>query len=138
MYVTVIFMKEQKLAIRPVSSEREIQNRLMDAALEVHKNMGLGFGQEEYSRALSHELTLRDIRFETQKNVKVSYKGSVAGEYVLDFVVQDMVAVVVLSGNHLTDMDDTKLKSILKATKMNMGLIINFSKDLLEIRTVER
>jgi GxxExxY protein len=131
-------MKEQKLATKSTASERELQSRLMDTALEVHKNMGLGFGQEEYSRALSHELTLRNMDFETKKNIKLAYKGSVAGEYVLDFVVQGMVAVAVLSGNHLTDMDDSKLKSILKATKMNMGLIINFSKDILEIRTVER
>jgi GxxExxY protein len=131
-------MKEQKLATKPTAGERELQSRLTDAALEVHKNMGLGFGQEEYSRALSHELSLRNIDFETKKYVKLSYKGSVAGEYVLDFVVQDVIAVAVLSGNHLTDMDDAKLKSILKATKMNMGLIINFSKDILEIRTVER
>ena len=131
-------MKEQKLAARPTAGERELQSRLTDAALEVHKNMGLGFGREEYSRALSHELTLRNIEFETQKYVKLSYKGSVAGEYVLDFVVQDIIAVAVLSGNRLTDVDDAKLKSILKATKMNIGLIINFSKDILEIRTVER
>ena len=131
-------MREQKLATKPTANDRALQSSLMDAALEVHKNLGLGFGQEEYSRALAHEMTLRNIAFETKRNVKISYKGSVAGEYLLDFVVQDILAVAVLSGNHLTDMDDAKLKSILKATKMNMGLIINFSKDILEIRTVER
>lgn len=115
-----------------------MQSRVMDAALEVHKNMGLGFGSDEYSRALAYEFGLRTIDFESQKNIKLSYKGAVAGEYKLDFVVNDTLAVAVLSGSQLTDMDETKFKSILKATKLKMGLIINFSKDILEIRTVER
>jgi GxxExxY protein len=110
----------------------------MDVALEVHKNMGLGFGQEEYCRALAHEFGLENIEFERDKIIQLSYKGSVAGEYRLDFVVGEAVAVAVQAGDHLTDMDETKLKSILKANRMKMGLIVNFSKDILEIRTVER
>jgi len=131
-------MKEQNLATRPGQAEREVQSKVMDAALEVHKNMGLGLGREEYSRALAYEFGLRNIDHESQKSIKLSYKGSVAGEYQLDFVVASILAVAVLSGSQLTDMDETKLKSILKATKLKMGLIINFSKDILEIRTVER
>jgi GxxExxY protein len=110
----------------------------MDVALEVHKNMGLGFGREEYGRAMAHEFGLEGILFERDKEVLLSYKGSVAGEYILDFVVENVVAVAVLSTDHLTDMDEAKLKSILKATGLKLGLIINFSKDILEIRTVER
>jgi len=131
-------MKEQRLATKPDTVERELQSQVMDAALEVHKNMGLGFGQEEYSRALAYEFELRGIFFESKKNIKLSYKGSVAGEYDLDFVVQNALVVAVLAADHLTYMDETKLKSILKATKLKTGLIINFSKDILEIRTVER
>jgi len=131
-------MREQKLASRPGIVERELQAKVMDAALEVHKNMGLGFGPEEYSHALAYEFGLRGMGFERKKNIKLSYKGSVAGEYDLDFVIENALVVAVLSGDHLTDMDETKLKGILKATKLKMGLIINFSKDVLEIRAVER
>jgi GxxExxY protein len=134
----VICMKEQKLATKPSQAEREIQARVMDVALEVHKNMGLGFGREEYCRALAHEFGLENIEFERDKTIQLSYKGSVAGEYRLDFVVEEAVVVAVQAGDHLTDMDESKLKSILKANRMKMGLIINFSKDILEIRTVER
>jgi len=134
----VIFMKEQNLATKSNQIERNIQSKVMDVALEVHKNMGLGFGCEEYSRAMAHEFGLENVGFIRDKIIQLPYKGSVAGEYVLDFVVEGAVAVAVLTGDHLTDMDESKLKSILKATRMKMGLIINFSKDILEIRTVER
>jgi GxxExxY protein len=131
-------MKDQKVAVKPNRIEREIQTKVMDVALEVHKNMGLGFGREEYGRAMAHEFGLENILFERDKEILLSYKGSVAGEYILDFIVENAVAVAVLSNDHLTDMDESKLKSILKATGLKMGLIINFSKDILEIRTVER
>ena len=136
--VTVIEMRDQKIAVKPTQLEREIQAKVMDVALEVHKNMGLGFGREEYGRAMAHEFGLENIGFEQNKEIFLPYKGSVAGEYILDFVVENAVVVAVLSSDHLTDMDDSKLKSILKATRLKMGLIINFSKDILEIRTVER
>ncbi|HBC47931.1 MAG TPA: GxxExxY protein [candidate division Zixibacteria bacterium] len=131
-------MRDQKLATRPSQIERELQARVMDVALEVHKNMGLGFGREEYSRALAHEFGLENIEYERDKITQLAYKDSVAGEYILDFVVEGAVVVAVQAGDHLTDMDESKLKSILKANRMKLGLIINFSKDILEIRTVER
>jgi GxxExxY protein len=131
-------MKDQKLAVKPNKAEKEIQSKVMDVALEVHRNMGLGFGKEEYCRAMAHEFELEKIPFERDKNIELSYKGSVAGQYLLDFVAFDSVVVSVLSEDRLTYMDETKMKSILKATRMKLGLIINFSKDILEIRTVER
>ena len=131
-------MKDGKLATKRRSSAPELRSQVVDSALEVHKNIGLGFGRQEYSRALAHELGLRDIPFERKKKLKLSYKGSVAGEYELDFVVQNSLVVMISTGEHLTDADEAKLKSILKAIRMESGLIINFSKDILEIDTIER
>jgi len=110
----------------------------MDAALEVHKNIGLGLGREEYDKALETELTLRAIPFEKNIDVKLDYKGSIAGEYNLDFVVDDSIVITVCSGDHSRDIDEGRLRSILKTIKLKLGLIINFSKDILEIKTVER
>ncbi len=131
-------MKDGKLATKIRDSFPELKTQVVDAALEVHKNIGLGFGRQEYSRALAHELGLRDIPFERKKRVKLSYKGSVAGEYNLDFVIQNSLVVMISTGEHLTGADEAKLKSILKAIRLEYGLIINFSKDILEIDTVKR
>ncbi len=134
----VKFMKDGKLATKHPPSTPELRTQVVDSALEVHKNIGLGFGRQEYSRALAHELGLRDIPFERKKRVKLSYKGSVAGEYNLDFVIESSLVVMISTGEHLTDADEAKLKNILKAIKLESGLIINFSKDILEIDTIER
>jgi len=131
-------MKDSELTIETKISMSDLQSQVVDSALEVHKNMGLGFGRTEYGRALAHEFGLRKIPFESHKNIKLSYKGSVAGEYNLDFVMNRSLVVMVSTGDHLNDMDESKLKSILKSIRLKKGLIVNFSKDILEIKTIKR
>ncbi|MEE9554567.1 MAG: GxxExxY protein [candidate division Zixibacteria bacterium] len=131
-------MEDSKLAIRESAAAQDLKTQVIDAALEVHKNIGLGFGKQEYSRALAHELGLRDIPFERKKKVKLSYKGSVAGEYNLDFVVDNFLVIFVSTEEQLSLSAESKLKSILRSVKLKSGLILNFSKEILEIKTVKR
>jgi GxxExxY protein len=119
-------------------SVKDLQDQILEAALEVHKNMGLGFPESAYSKALAYEFDLRKIGYERQKNIKLSYKGSVAGEYTLEFVVKDKIIVMIKSGEPINESDETKMLSFLKATKLNLGMIIDFSKDTVEIRNVIR
>jgi len=119
-------------------SSPDLENQVIDAALEVHKNIGLGFGRQEYGRALAYELGLREIPFERKKKAKLSYKGSVAGEYNLDFVVDNSLVIMITTDEQLSQIEESKLKSILRAVKLKTGLIINFSKDILEIKTVKQ
>ena len=131
-------MKDGELAIKTESVMSDLQSQVVDSALEVHKNMGLGFGKREYGRALAHEFGLREIPFESRKTVKLSYKGSVAGEYNLDFVVDNTLVVLISTEDQLSDAIESKLKSILKSIRLKKGLIINFSKDILEIKTIKQ
>jgi len=131
-------MQDSKLATKTRLSTTDLENQVVDAALEVHKNIGLGFGRQEYSSALAHELGLREIPFEKKKKAKLSYKGSVAGEYNLDFVVDNSLVIMITTDEQLAQTEESKLKSILRAVKLKMGLIINFSKDILEIKTVKQ
>lgn len=131
-------MKDSELAVGSKTITNDLQSQVVNAAIEVHKNMGLGFGRKEYCRALAHEFGLRNIPFESHKNIKLSYKGSVAGEYNLDFVVEKALVVLISTDDHLTDIVESKLRSILKSIRLKKGLIINFSKDILEIKTVKR
>jgi GxxExxY protein len=130
-------MDNSRLTTKQRLSEKDLKTQVTDAALEVHKNIGLGFGKQEYGRALAHEFNLRDIPFERKKRIKLSYKGSVAGEYNLDFVMDEQVVVLISTGELLSQSEESKLKSILRSIRLKSGLIINFSKEILEIRTVK-
>jgi len=130
-------MQDSKLTTKTNYSSVELKNQVVDAALEVHKNIGLGFGKQEYSRALAHEFSLRDIPFERKKKAKLSYKGSVAGEYDLDFVVDQTLVLMITTDEQVSQGEESKLKSILRAVKLKSGIVINFSKEILEIKTLK-
>jgi GxxExxY protein len=119
-------------------SIKDLQTQIMEAALEVHKNMGLGFQESAYSQALAYEFDLRKVDYERKKNIKVSYKGSVAGEYTLEFVVKNSIVVMIKAGEPITELDESKMKSFLKATKLDLGIIIDFSKKVLEIKSINK
>lgn len=119
-------------------SLKDLQDQILEAALEVHKNMGLGFPESAYSKALAYEFDLRKIDYERKKNIKLSYKGSVAGEYTLEFVVDGKIIVMIKGGEPIDESDETKMKSFLKATKLNLGMIMDFAKDTVEIKNLTR
>jgi GxxExxY protein len=87
---------------------------------------------------LTYELDLRKVPFERQKKVKVSYKGNVADEATLDLVVDDSIIVEIKAQDPLSTADETKLKSFLRATKMGTGILVDFGRDHLEIRSINR
>jgi GxxExxY protein len=125
-------IKEQEMSLK------ELQEQILEAALEVHKNMGLGFQESAYSQALAYEFDLRKIEYERKKNIKLSYKGSVAGEYDLEFVVKNSIIVMIKAGEPMNESEVTKMKSFLKATKLPLGMLINFGKESLEVKNINK
>ena len=119
-------------------SSKELQEQILEAALEVHKNMGLGFQESAYSQALAYEFDLRKVDYERKKNIKLSYKGSVAGEYDLEFVVKNSVIVMIKAEEPINESDETKMKSFLRATKLPLGMVINFGRKTLEVKNINR
>jgi GxxExxY protein len=125
-------VKEKEMSLK------ELQEQILEAALEVHKNMGLGFQESAYSQALAYEFDLRKIEYERKKNIKLSYKGSVAGEYDLEFVVKNSIIIMIKAGEPMNESDVTKMKSFLKATKLPLGMLINFGKESLEVKNINK
>ena len=131
-------MKAQSNIKEKEMSLKELQEQILKSALEVHKNMGLGFQESAYSQALAYEFDLRKIEYERKKNIKLSYKGSVAGEYDLEFVVKNSIIVMIKAGEPMNELDETKMKSFLKATKLPLGMVINFGKETLEVKNINK
>lgn len=117
---------------------KELQNLVVASALEVHKNMGLGFEEEAYSKALAVEFDLRTVPYESQREVTLDYKGSVAGTYVLQFVVDNRIVVVVKADTEIGEMDEAKVRTYLKVSKLPLGIILDFGRSELEVQSVYR
>ncbi len=100
---------------------------VMGAAMEVHTELGSGFLEAVYHEALELEMTWRELPFESEKPLAVSYKGTkLKKEYVADFLVYGEIIVEIKAQDKLTSRDEAQLINYLNATGKRVGLLINF------------
>jgi len=110
-----------------------LSEHVIKAATEVHQIIGPGMMESVYQECLSHELELREIPFERQKELTIEYKdASLDGGYRLDFVVADTLIVELSSNNNLEPGHETKLLTYLFLTGLKEGLLINFNVPILK------
>ena len=110
-----------------------LSEHIIKAATEVHQIIGPGMLESVYQECLSHELELREIPFERQKELTIEYKdATLDGGYRLDFVVADKLIVELNSSNNLEPEHETKLLTYLWLTGLKEGLLINFNVPILK------
>ncbi|MGV3629280.1 MAG: GxxExxY protein [Betaproteobacteria bacterium] len=104
---------------------------VVDAAMEVHRELGPGFVEGVYEEALAVELRLRNVEFERQKAVSVSYKGHSVGEGRVDLLVEGLLIVELKAVEKLLPVHKAQVISYLKARGSTLALLINFNEQLL-------
>ena len=113
-----------------------LSENIIGAAIKVHKELGPGFLENIYEEALKIELSKNKINFETQKEVKIDYCDFEIGTHRLDMIVENQIIVELKAIRELTDVQFAQLRSYLKATKLKVGLLLNFAKPTLEIKRI--
>jgi len=107
--------------------ENEISERIIGAAIEVHRVLGPGLLESVYEESLCHEFHLRGMRFERQKPVPIDYKGvRLATDLRLDLLVEGKVVVDVKAKEEMTEKDHVKTLTYLRLANTHLGLNINF------------
>src|SRR5438045_9679370 len=96
--------------------EAELTERVIGAAIEVHRHLGPGLPENSYEAALCHEFDLRGIRYERQVPVEIKYKGKTVGEIRLDLVVESRLIVELKACEALTPVHRAQCVSYLRAT----------------------
>ena len=113
--------------------ENEISEKIIGAAIEVHRILGPGLLESVYEDALCHELHLRGVQFIRQQNVPIPYKGIKLGtDLRLDLLVENKVIVDLKAKEILSKIDKPKLLTYLRLSEKRLGLIINFHEELLK------
>ena len=103
--------------------------------MEVHKELGCGFLENVYQAALEKELTIQAIPFKAQPNVEVFYKGKPLNKvYQPDFVCYEEIIVEIKAISSLSGVEEAQLINYLKATGLEVGLLINFGAKSLEYK----
>lgn len=115
---------------------KELTGKILGCAFEVHNTLGCGFLEKVYERAIVIELQANSLGVETQKRIKISYKGKDVGNYMPDIIVENKVIVDLKTVEFLTKIHTAQLLNYLRATGFEVGLILNFARPRLEYKRV--
>ena len=108
-----------------------LTERIIGAAIEVHRVLGPGLLESIYEEALCHEFDLRGISYERQKTVDVVYKGKRIKGQRLDLVVEGTVVVELKASREMPEIVTAQVLSYLKSTGLTVASIINFGAERL-------
>lgn len=118
--------------------DEELTEKIIQAAIAVHKALGPGFIESFYENALCIELENRKITFQRQKSIEISYSGKPVGEHRLDLLVENRVVVELKAISGLEPIHFSVVRSYMKAVGTEIGLLLNFSTMPLTIKRVGR
>ena len=117
-------------------SMEKLTERTIGSAFEVLNELGHGFPEAIYQKALAHELTQSGISVEQQVPFEVRYKGVLVGNYYADIVVDKRVIIELKTVEKLVPAHVGQVLNYLRAGNLHVGLLLNFAKPKLEFRRV--
>ena len=107
---------------------------IIACAYRVYNKMGFGFLESVYQKSMLIELRKSGISAENQKSITVFYDEEMVGEFMADIVVNDTIILELKSIRKLSKTHEVQLVNYLVATKMPIGLLINFGESGVEIK----
>jgi GxxExxY protein len=110
------------------AKHRELTEQIIGAAIEVHRALGPGLLESVYEGCLAHELSLRAIAFESQKQVLVRYKQvQLASDLRADFIVEHEVVVELKAADAILPIHRAQILTYMRLANCEVGLLINFN-----------
>jgi GxxExxY protein len=127
---------KNKISVNQYQYESETYD-IIGAAMNVYNELGTGFLEVVYQEALEYEFALKNIPARKEVPLQIYYKGKLLSKYyVADFICYDKIIVELKSVSVLLDEHKAQVINYLKATKFQVGLLINFGKPKLEYKRV--
>jgi GxxExxY protein len=111
---------------------KEVTERIISCALEVHSTLGPGLLESVYEEALAHEFTLRGIKYEKQKEISLKYKRKEIGKHRIDFLVENEVVLELKAVETMHKIYEAQILTYLRAMDKRVGLLINFNVERLK------
>ncbi len=114
----------------------ELSYQVMGAIFEVHKELGPGFLETVYEKALVEELKYRGLNFEQQKPVELTYRNKKIGLHKIDLVIEGKIVLELKTVELFSVHHKAQLLSYLKASGHKLGILVNFSRSRIEYQRV--
>ena len=116
--------------------EEELSYRIRGCVFEVYRQLGAGFLEKVYERALLLELRSAGLKVEAQVPLAVHYKGCQIGHFAVDLVVEDRVLLELKAVSALRPEHQAQIINYLKASGLRLGLLINFAQPKAQVKRV--
>jgi len=107
---------------------QELTSNIISCFYKVYNTLGFGFLEKVYENALLFELSKSGLFVERQKPIKVHYEDILVGEYFADLIVENKVIIEIKAVDALIEEHELQLINYLKATEIEVGLLLNFGK----------
>jgi len=104
----------------------ELTDLIISAFYNVYNQLGYGFLEKVYERAMMIELPKQNLKCEQQKNIKVFYDEVEIGNYYADILIEDCVIIELKAVETIAPVHEVQLVNYLKATEIEVGLLLNF------------
>ena len=111
-----------------------LTQKVIGCAIAIHRVLGPGFLENIYHRAIAHEFNKAQIPYLSEAPMQVMYDGIVLGDYVADFLVDKRVVIELKAVEALTKAHEIQLVNYLTATRYDVGLLINFGGQKVQVR----
>ena len=108
----------------------DLTEKIIKEVYYVFNKLGSGFLEKVYEKALMHRLNIIGLNAESQKPIHVKMDDILVGEYFADIIVDDKIIIELKAKNMLAKIDEVQLVNYLKATEMEVGLLINFGEKI--------
>ncbi len=105
---------------------KSLSNTILKIYYDVYNELGYGFLEKVYQNAMYLELKSLGYKVEAQEKIKVYYKSQLVGEYFADLIIEDVIIIELKACECLRDEHKAQLLNYLKATKIEIGLLLNF------------
>jgi len=114
----------------------QLTRQVIGCAYQVANTLGIGFLEKVYENALAHELAKAGLSVSQQHPITVIYDGLVVGDFFADILVEDTLLVELKSATALTDAHFAQCLNYLKATGLQVCLLMNFGSSRVEVRRI--
>lgn len=107
----------------------DITEKIIGSFYKVYNTLGYGFLEKVYENAMAIELRKSGLKVVQQENIKVFYESTEVGDYYADLLVDDLVIVELKAAKSICEEHEAQLVNYLKATTIEVGLLLNFGKE---------
>ncbi|MEI7621583.1 MAG: GxxExxY protein [Candidatus Moraniibacteriota bacterium] len=114
----------------------ELSYKLVGILFKVHSELGNGYQEKHYQRAIEIELAKEKLKFKRELPVEIIYEGNSIGKYFLDFLIEDKIILELKAANSFRTADFKQITAYLQKMNLKLGILANFKTEKLTYKRI--